>query len=81
MNQNETVLELNEYELHNIIANLTNVGLEGDHVTEIKLKLTNPELLSPTFIGEWEHKMNNLLKQFMELDAQYHAQAEHTCGN
>ena len=92
-NQDTCVLTLNEYELHEILCNLTNqvVNNSHEHVERIVLEVKDPDKITEVFLGEqqftdaevfrakWERKVNKLFALMAEADIEYHNDAGHTC--
>ena len=74
------ILTLNEYELHNIIAGLSNLGPDNDHVDTIVIKPTNPIDCTPELVKKSESGFNAFLKSIHGMDKQFHEDADQTCG-
>ena len=77
------VLTVSEYELHDIIAQIANLyddGQYGEHVDQIVIEPTNPEMFTPELKRKWEQKMRAFINYACSLDSEYHDDAEQTCG-
>ena len=91
LNSKEQTLTVNEYELHDIIADAReglvrhqpecpdDIKTGRELFAEVKIVPKEPDEFSQVLAYKWERKINFLLSLLGEYDADYHDDAEQTC--
>ena len=79
-------VELDEFELHNILCGMyqemaRSFGVDDeDSLGGFKIVPSDEKgRFTSDLVTKWEQKMNDLLRTFSKNDAEYHDDAEYTC--